>query len=76
MSVPQKPASSNDATLAPADSASQPPPPMPAPDLAFPFASQADIIRAEQKDAYLKFTLREMFKDVYGYVFGEHVFGL
>ena len=43
--------------------------PLPDP-LAFPFASQADVIRAEQKDAYVKFTLRELMKDVYGSVFG------
>jgi hypothetical protein len=52
--------------------ASQPPAPPAEPPLVFPFASQADVIRAEQKDAYVKYTLREMVKDVYGSVFGRY----
>jgi hypothetical protein len=49
---------------------SQPPAPAELP-LAFPFASQADVIRAEQKDGFVKYTLREMVKDVYGSIFGR-----
>ncbi|KAI9028632.1 Pex12 amino terminal region-domain-containing protein [Hyaloraphidium curvatum] len=55
---------------APSPSPPSKPPAPSLPDLSFPFASQADVIRAEQKDAYVKYTLREMVKEVYQSFFG------